>query len=611
MATIHILPDILAHKIAAGEVVERPASVAKELLENALDAESTRIEVEVEDGGKRLILVRDNGIGMGPEDAPLAFQHHATSKIHSFEDLGRITSLGFRGEALPSIASISRLSLRTVERTGSGDPNPGTEVRLEGGKLQSVKPISWPEGTEVRVQDLFFNVPARLKFLKTTTTELSHLNRQVVHYALAHPEVEFHFSHGKKVTLAAPAVPNLQDRIYQVLGKSFLDNLVPVDYQKAGIRVIGFTSLPHEQRSNGNSLFIYVNRRVVRDRMLTHAVRLAYQDLMPRQSFPAAILLLEIDPERIDVNVHPSKTEIRFGEPDQAHRALYHGIQAALLPAQTTLSDLARDIPAQQLTPETPPVRPGDSPPPFSRPLTSLPGRKGEGWVAEPGSRSLFPSAPTSGRESEFHGDTIPETAHLDPVPAVLGQFVESFVVSVDREGVMLVDQHVAHERILYEHALRYLSSEQPSPIQRLLVPITLELNSRQKIALEAILTELNSNGFEVESFGEGTIAVKGLPAFAGDCNAERILKDILEGDDWEKLDLENPEQRMERLRQKIAISTSCRRAIKINTLLTPEKMQWLLDELFQCQNPYTCPHGRPIVLRMGIEDVLKGFKRI
>ena len=613
MAKIHVLPDILAHKIAAGEVVERPSSVVKELIENALDAQATRVEVEVAGGGRELILVRDNGVGLGPEDAPLAFHHHATSKIREFEDLSRISTLGFRGEALPSIASISRLRLRTVERRESPGEASGTEVQLEGGTLKSVREISWPEGTEVRVEELFFNVPARRKFLKTRTTELQHISRQVTHHALAHPAVEFRFSHDGKCSLAAPAVSSHRERIYQVLGGTFLDDLTPVEYQKDGIRIEGFTSLPHHQRSNANALYLFVNRRAVRDRTLTHAVRLAYQDLMPRQAYPAAVIFVEIDPERIDVNVHPSKTEIRFAEPDQAHRALRHALQEALLPAGSQLSSLARDVPPGRLHsngyaqgPRMPGALRTRDPRQGGIPLP-VPSN-GHGWVAESG-----PEVPhsTASFVEALHGDEIPETTHLDATPVVLGQFVESFVVTADRDGVMLVDQHVAHERILYDQALRQLESETSCPVQRLLIPITIDLNSHQLTLLELVLEELNANGFEVEWFGEGTVAVKGMPAFAADCDAARILQDILDGADWDTRDLKSPVQRIKRLREEIAISSSCRRAIKINTPLTPEKMQWLLDELFRCRNPHTCPHGRPIVLRMGIEDILKGFKRI
>ena len=619
MATVRLLPDILAHKIAAGEVVERPASVVKELLENSLDSEARRIVVEAEEGGKRLIVVRDDGMGMSPEDARLAFQHHATSKIQKFEDLSHLQTLGFRGEALPSIASVSRLRLRTVERATAGSSTPlGSEINSEGGEFKEVKEISWPTGTEVRVEDLFFNVPVRREFLKRTSTELGHLSRQVMNCAIAYPHVAFDFKHQGKSLVGAAAVDSLEDRIHQIFGKSFLENLVRVDYKKNGINVSGFASLPHEQRTNSRSQFLYVNRRMVRDRILTHAVRLAYQDLIPSNAYPAVILFLELDPEQVDVNVHPCKTEIRFRHSNSVHQAIRHGIEEALLGQQKSLSHLARDLSGSDLQ-----VRghsysgngmvsntatvfqrhslQGTPLPALGNSHATLPGRVHDNTLP-----SFSPLA-----NEEVHGEDIPETDYLDPVPVVLGQFVESFVVSVDREGVLLVDQHVAHERILYDQALRQMEAPRPCATQRLLIPLTHELNFHQKAVCREILDLLNANGFEVEWFGEQTLVIKGVPSFAGECDAQLLIEEILDELGSQSREGVDEDTRMRRFRQKIAISLSCRAAIKINTPLSQEKMQWLLDELFRCDSPFTCPHGRPIVLRVGIEEVLRGFKRI
>ncbi len=603
MAKIRVLPDILAHQIAAGEVVERPASVMKELLENALDSKARRILVEAEEGGKRLILVRDDGSGMTPEDARLAFQHHATSKIQTFEDLSNIQTLGFRGEALPSIASVSRLRLRTVEGAASGSTPLGSEIQSQGGELSGVEEISWPVGTEVQVKDLFFNVPARRKFLKTNTTELSHLSRQVMNYAIAYPQVAFEFHHQSRTVVDAPGVESLEDRIYQVFGESFLENLVRVHYEKDGLVLSGFTSLPHEHRTSTRSQYLYVNHRMVKDRILTHAIRLAYQDLIPSNSYPVVILFLEVDPEEVDVNVHPCKTEIRFKRTDLVHRLIRHGIEEALLQHQGSLSQLARDLPGDHLQRADPS-------------LSGNGGARNMATVFQRHSRQgdTFPdlgNSPAIPFPADVHGDDIPETDYLDAVPVVLGQFVESFVVSVDREGVMLVDQHVAHERILYDRALRQLESSRPCATQRLLIPLTHELNLQQKAICAQILDLLNANGFEVEWFGDQTIVIKGVPSFAQDCDAQLLLEEILDELGSSGQELASPDAQVRRLRQKIAISLSCRAAIKINSPLTQEKMQWLLDELFRCHDPFTCPHGRPIVLRLGIEEILRGFKRI
>jgi DNA mismatch repair protein MutL len=610
MGRVQVLPEILAHQIAAGEIVERPASVIKELLENALDAEASDIVVEAENGGRAMMLVRDNGFGMTPEDARLAFQHHATSKIRSMEDLTRIATLGFRGEALPSIASISRLRLRTVEK--GRQPPLGTEVLFEGGKLQAVREISWPRGTEVAVENLFYNVPARRKFLKTVSTELSHLTRQVMQYALAYPSVSFRFLHEGRSLLEAAAATDIKERVYQVLGETFLDNLARFDFEKEGVRVHGFASLPHEQRSSGNWQFLYVNGRMVRDRVLTHAVRQAYQDAIPLSVYPVVLLFVEVDPALVDVNVHPSKTEIRFRDSNLVHSAVFHGIEEGLLRSNRGLASVALDLPGERTTQAT-----GDYRDRIARSFEDFYRRSREWpepplnsetvYTARDGPGTLLRDPPAG--STDPHADCIPETAHLSLVPQVLGQFVESFVVAVDREGVMLIDQHVAHERILYDRALQALESDSGCPTQRLLLPLTIELNLQQQATLEEILNDLNANGFEVEWFGARTIVIKGVPAIAGDCDSRRLIEEILDGLDAGRAEVSGGKLR--RLREKIAISVSCRAAIKVNTPLSLEKIQWLLDELMRCDNPYTCPHGRPIVLRLGIMEILRGFKRI
>jgi DNA mismatch repair protein MutL len=611
MGRVQVLPDILAHQIAAGEIVERPASVIKELLENSLDAEATDIVVETAQGGRAMMLVRDNGFGMSAEDARLAFQHHATSKIRSMEDLAGITTLGFRGEALPSIASISRLRLRTVEK--GRQPPIGTEVLLEGGRLQAVRETSWPAGTEVRVEDLFYNVPARRKFLKGVSTELSHLTRQVMQYALAYPSVSFRFLHEGRSLLEAPAAADFRERVYQVFGEAFLDNLVPLAFEKEGIRVHGFASLPHEQRSSGNWQFLYVNRRMVRDRVLTHAVRQAYQDAIPMSVYPVVLIFVEIDPAQVDVNVHPAKTEIRFRDSNLVHSAVFHGIEEALLRRNGGLASVAVNMPAERAAEEI-----GDYRGRIARSFEEF-YRRSRDWSEAPlNSETVYaarhPSESALSRPLappvDPHAGCIPETAHLSLVPQVLGQFVESFIVAVDRDGIMLIDQHVAHERILYDRALRSLESSAGCPTQRLLLPLTIELNPQQQAIMEEILDDLNANGFEVEWFGARTIAIKGVPAIAGECDSRKLIEEVLDGQEAGRY-RSAAGAGLSRLREKIAISLSCRAAIKVNTPLSLEKIQWLLDELLRCDNPYTCPHGRPIVLRLGVMEILRGFKRI
>ncbi|HSR51367.1 MAG TPA: DNA mismatch repair endonuclease MutL [Acidobacteriota bacterium] len=658
MAKIHVLPEVLAHQIAAGEIVERPASVVKELLENALDARAASISVEASDGGKKRLVVRDDGTGMSEEDARLAFQRHATSKISSMEDLDAVGTLGFRGEALPTIASVSRLRLRTVEEERAEQQPLGTEIEYEGGKLVEVREVAWPSGTEVIVEDLFFNVPARRKFLKTTSTELGHVSRQVHYYALACPEVEFRFRHNDRLIFEAPGVASLRERVFQVLGEKFLSNLTAVDFEKSGVRVHGFTSLPHEQKSNTQSQYLYVNRRMVRDKVLMHAIRQAYRDLIPSSAHPTMILFVETDPALLDVNVHPAKTEIRFRNSREVHSAVFHAIEEALLKHRTDLGSLARDVPADQLRQEGgdpsqdrrhgvarsiegffhrqtassplfqsgPPFGYGRQGPSYPHGYPS-PGGAGRQAPAHSGQEAREPyqrgspveehgdtyyARPEPGRRSaDPHADNIPETTHISSAPVVLGQFVESFIIAADRDGVLLIDQHVAHERILYDRALRQMQSGQDIPVQRLLVPITIDLTPQQKVVMDDILDELQGNGFEVDWFGEETIVVKGLPQVAKNCDVEDLIEGVLDDLPAGTREKDSSGQAVQRLREEIAISLSCRAAIKINTPLSKDKMQWFLDELFACENPYTCPHGRPIVLRMSVEDVLRGFHRI
>ncbi|MBI4446974.1 MAG: DNA mismatch repair endonuclease MutL [Acidobacteria bacterium] len=626
MGKVKVLPEILSRKIAAGEIVERPASVVKELIENSLDAGSSRIFLRVAEGGLRLIAVADNGRGMDPEDARLALEHHATSKIQSFEDLARIQTLGFRGEALPSIASVSRLRLRT---TDAPDPSfPGTELHVEAGSLQLCQEISWPSGTEVEVQDLFFNVPARRKFLKSVTTELGHINRCFLHYALANPAIEFRFSNQDKLLLEAPAVTSLKERAYQLLGEELVNTLEGIEYEKEGVRVLGLTSLPHQQRSSAVSQFLFVNGRMVRDRVITHAIQLAYRDLMPLGAHPVVVLFVELDPEQIDVNVHPCKTEIRFRDSQPVHSAIFHGIQEALLRSRNGGAARGLELTVQQFEVRTGISADLDPRKPMESFLASPLGRSSGAFFDPAFFRRRSPLNSThktigGGASASFPCGTaetliansfemvaecaqIPETVHLNPLPVVLGQFVESFIVAADREGVLLVDQHVAHERILYEQALSWLQSARLPSVQRLLVPEVIHLNAHQKVYFDAILQELNQSGFEVEAFGGTSVVVKGVPALAARCDLARLIEDVVEyGDSGERC------YDVQRLRERIAISVACRSAIKINTPLSLSKMQWMIDELSQCPNPYTCPHGRPIILRLSMEQILRGFQRI
>jgi DNA mismatch repair protein MutL len=617
MNKIRVLPETLANKIAAGEIVERPASIVKELLENSLDAGARSISLKVESGGKKLISVCDDGEGMSQDDAILAFDHHATSKIKSAEDLSAIATLGFRGEALPSIASVSRLNLKTRE-TASPELSAGSEIEIQGGVIRAVKSVSWNTGTEVAVRDLFFNVPARRKFLRSNETELAHITRLVTHYALAHPEVRFVMeSEGRSVLNVVP-VKSLRERIYQLFGESFLENLVEFTEDRNTTSIYGFSSLPHEQRSNSYSQFFYVNRRMVRDKVITSAVRQAYQNCIPSSAFPVVLLFLTIPYEEVDVNAHPAKIEIRFRQQALVHELIRESIQRALV--------RAKSIPVfeHRRSEWTPDRMMGEQ----SLPATdaSLPVSQGSPFQFMPASsqadtfqtafsypfREINPPG-TSFKEHQsmkiradlLFSSPAPESKSFQAMGArILGQIHDSYIIAADKEGLLIIDQHVAHERILYEK-LAQAGLQNDVETQGLLVPITVELPPHQIVLLEKVQGELQNNGFRVEYFGGNTVLVRSVPAIASGCDCQRLLEEIMEGVEKEERLLD-----LQRIRDKIAVSAACHAAIKVHTALTMEKMQWLLDELSLTKIPTNCPHGRPIILRFSLYEIERNFGR-
>jgi DNA mismatch repair protein MutL len=619
MNKIRILPEILANKIAAGEIVERPASVVKELLENALDAQCGSVHVSIVAGGKRSIIVRDDGAGMNQDDAILAFEHHATSKLQSAEDLVAISTLGFRGEALPSIASVSRLTLKT--RAIEQGNRAGTEIEMQGGVMRSVKPISWDRGTEVTVRDLFFNVPARKKFLRSNDTELGHITRLVTHYALVHPEVRFVLESEGRAFIDAIAVKDVENRIFQIFGGKFLENLIGLSGQEGNIRVSGFVSRPNEQRTNSYSQFFYVNGRMVRDKVITSAIRQAYRNCIPASAYPVVVLFLEMPYEEVDVNAHPAKTEVRFRDQSTVHRLILDTVERSLVqnamipdyahrPEGAPISGNA-GIPTASSLPEKIPIRvenvfdfvaPATSADPFQRAL-NYPFRE-------------IPSGIEAQKKEDHHSlRVLPNMLFNSPMESrsvfraegvrILGQLQESYIIACDRQGLLIIDQHVAHERILYEKMAAAMQSNRVET-QGLLVPISLELPPHQEALLEKMMPELNNNGFQVEHFGGSAVLVRSVPAIARDSDCQKLLCEILEGIEREERTLD-----VERIRDRIAVSTACRAAIKVNTPLTLEKMQWLLDQLAQTRIPMNCPHGRPIILRFTIYEIERNFGRI
>ncbi|HEY6442012.1 MAG TPA: DNA mismatch repair endonuclease MutL [Candidatus Acidoferrales bacterium] len=660
MSRIRILAENVANKIAAGEVVERPASVVKELLENALDAGARSIRIETESGGKRMIRVIDDGCGMNHDDALLAFERHATSKLRTADDLLSIATLGFRGEALPSIASISRLLLET--RTPEDEQ--GARIEFAGGKLLGVKPAGVPPGTSISVADIFYCVPARRKFLKSETTELGHIASLVTHYALAHPECHFVLKTPSQEILNCAPVEKLADRVYQVFGRQALEELMQIppteapvrsaitepaiepDEQAATLRVTGFTSRPEVQRTNRNGIYVFVNRRLVRDRLLLHAIHEAYRNVTPQGVFPIVLLFLDLPYQEVDVNVHPAKIEVRFRHPQFVHDFTRDALRQAL--------SIARPIPgfpaAKAATAgigASPPARSGAdfiSSSESAGRLTSAPGGTAIAGPPRAEIPESFASSAAIAGDFELSGapdrpvaqrlsfdssaamnfplgaaatDAAVESEPLANAPGALpsaeeiadlkplGQVSASFIVAVNSEGLWIIDQHVAHERVLFE---QHLQARREGELggQRMLLPVMVELNPRQLVTFEQIGEELRANGFEAELMGARTVAIQAAPAGIASGDAEKLLFEILDG-----IARENQAISIDSLQSKIAASTSCHAAIKVNTPLDKTKMEWLLGELAKTEYPMSCPHGRPVVLRYSTREIERAFKRI
>lgn len=613
MNRIKVLPEILANKIAAGEIVERPASVVKELVENSLDAESRSIYVAVQSGGKHLIRVRDDGIGMSQDDAILAFEHHATSKIEKAEDLSIIATLGFRGEALPSISSISRLTLRTCPR--DVESGSGTELEIRGGVLRSVKTIPWEKGTEITVHDLFHNVPARRKFLKTNETEYGHVARIVTHYALVNPGIRFTLESGSRVLIDTVSVKTARERIYQLFGEKFLENLVEFSGADGPIRVYGFSSQPHEQRTNAFSQYYYVNKRMVRDKVLSGAIRQAYQRCMPAASYPVVLLFLELPYDMVDVNAHPAKTEIRFHDQKRVFNLVKESVERAVsggvsIPEFDSVGEVRRPsfTPKDHISPEDR----------FRENRTGLSGpyARDLSYAEQPAMSYAREGDPFSGLKNEgaaaiastdseaFYGRNTTEFLQADSV-RILGQFRNSYIVASDREGLLIIDQHVAHERILYEN-LSESMKKRSIESQGLLTPLSMELAPHHTALIEKILPELKASGFEVEYFGKSSILVRSVPAIASTSDCRELIMEILEN-----LEVDERNLNLEQIRDRIAVRTACHAAVKVNMPLSMEKMEWLIENLSRARIPTNCPHGRPILLRFSNHEIERKFGRV
>ena len=612
MSKIRVLADHVANQIAAGEVVERPASVAKELVENAIDAGATRITIEIEAGGRRLLKVSDDGEGMVRDDAILAFERHATSKIRETDDLAAIGTLGFRGEALASIASVAKVELTTCIEGASA----ATRVTIDGGRMRDVKDAAHPRGTTLIVRDLFFNIPARRKFLRSEATETYHLTNLVTHYALAHPEIAFTFvNNGREVVRTAPA-RDLRERAYQVFGEEFLKNLLEVDGGELQFaRVSGFVSAPRDRRTSRDSQYLFVNRRFVRDRMISRALTEAYRSILPHGVYPAALLFIETPLEEVDVNVHPAKTEVRFRRQAAVADVVRESVRAALASASYVPppEQLRAPEPIMTATAAVSSIAPQPRiefvpPPP---PPPRLPAEQSGDEIARDlevmlrsASESVkSASLPPLNSAEKIAREVTPESLSTNIRP--LGQLDESFIIATDDQGLLLIDQHVAHERVLFDK-YRALEAERRTDSQQMLVPETFDLTPAQAAVFDDLVPELEKYGFELMRLSGRTVAIRAVPADLPGSEARNMLFELLE-----TVDAEKKSNAPETMRDEIAASLACHAAIKVNMPLAPEKMRWLIDRLLQTSSPTTCPHGRPVILRLSTRDILKGFHRI
>lgn len=704
MAKIRVLSDQLANQIAAGEVVERPASVAKELVENSIDAGARRIQMEVEAGGRTLLRIVDDGEGMTRDDALLAFERHATSKISRAEDLDRIQTLGFRGEALASIASVARVELLTK----TDEAQAATRVLVEGGRIRDVKDAAHPRGTTISVRDLFFNVPARRKFLRSEATESFHLTNLVTHYALAHPEIAFTLTNNGREALRAGAAADLRERAYQLFGAEFIEQLLEV---KGGLErvalVRGYVSSPASRRTSRDTQYLFINGRLVRDRLIARALSDGYRAVLPQGTYPAALLFLDVPLEEVDVNVHPAKTEVRFRRAAAVGDAVREAVRGALVKAgyvrdnsATTDESVAPthgvtqragvevtneesvSAPRSEVSPHGPSDTEDTTAPlaAFDRSREPVPPTRQESiefgfttasgddvWAAEPEQPPASSSANIAGgpdttmrrasdapvkNEQVFVDERVatslaPETAQappdmieaIEPIAAIeastpdavaslpplasaaglvrdvpvaalnsnirpLGQLEESFIIATDDEGLLLIDQHVAHERILFE---KYCDLENRRNIesQNLLMPETFDLTPAQVPVFDAVQAELETYGFALMRLSGRTVAIKAVPADLPAHEARNMLAEILDAVETEKRGAARSQ-----LHERIAARLACGAAVKAGTTLSIEKMRWLIDRLLRTSSPTTGMHGRPVILRLAMRDIEKSFHR-
>lgn len=620
MGKVHRLDDNTINKIAAGEIVERPASVVKELVENSIDAGASIIEIEIKNGGRQLIKVTDNGCGMEHEDAILAIERHATSKIYASDDLLNLRSLGFRGEALPSIASVSNFSLLT--KTKAADC--GTLIEIKGGIVKKVKQTGSPDGTTITVQDLFFNTPARLKYLKSIPTEAGNISEIVARIALGYPEISFRLQHQEYEMLFTSGNNNIYDTITAIFGKDFAKEMVAIKYEADGLKIHGYYGKPAIARTNRKYEIFYVNRRFVYSRLLSSAVEKAYHTLLPIARYPFVILFLEIDPGLVDVNVHPAKFEVKFVDESSIYKAVYHTIHSSLKENSLLANWISPEDSYQQLQNSNDVVKTqsGSGSPiannPFSGSNSSLSNTAVQRPVYSRDNLNIKYDSFEHTKEEVASVQEAARSAIYDKETSDLGTvkgldlyniyifpktIKNTYILVQDGKGLLFIDQHAAHERIIYERLFQY--SNETLGTQSLLIPETVTLSYAQFKAIVERLKLFNDLGFELETFGGNTLIIRGIPVVLIDMDYKQIVLDLIE----EYLNFKIFKSPAE-IKESFIITMACRTAIKAGDKISPIEIEGLIKDLFKCDNPYTCPHGRPTIFRMNYEELEKKFLR-
>jgi len=577
---IQILPESVAQAIAAGEVIERPASVVKELMENALDAGASKIAVELKAGGLQLIRVLDDGEGIDPEDVPVALQRYATSKIQRSEDLFAIHTLGFRGEALPSIAAVSQMTIKTrVPRSMSG-----TQLLCEGGKIRSTTEVGCPVGTEVEVKNLFYNIPVKRKFVKSIQTELRHSLNHFLRLSLAHPSVSFKFVHEGRILYEYLKTDSPRVRVEAILGREIYGHLQPIEFEEGETHLRGFASLPSFSKGNGDGIYLYVNRRFIKDRIIYKAILEAYRHVIPGGKFPVVILFVTLPPSAIDVNVHPTKAEVKFKDPDRIFRMVQGALSSALAsPGSLKKREDVGDGMGQPPSLKEFPSLGSTKPYPIPLPLVG-----GDGEAVTVVREAWTPEWEVE-RKTPFR---------------ILGQVQATYILCEGAEGLILIDQHAAHERLLYE---KYKKDHEIGsiPAEKLLIPIPMELSTEESFVLMSYLEEVESMGFEIDAIGERMVAIRTIPKLTEPFDPKGMVREFLE-----ELSFVKREGKGREAIHRMLVSLACHSAIRANFVLRKEEMEGLVGALHSFHHSLTCPHGRPVFFVISPEELARQFKR-